>query len=117
MPLLRRLAVDIQKSSKDEATKILQQILAVAESHLGEMHCNNAYLLDQLARFFENRGVNELALSCLSNCSKVLEATVGRDHLVRVNILKRMARIYTTYKDSLTLAKESLVEVIVPYQG
>ena len=116
VPLLKRLVLDIHKNAK-EATKVMQQIIDVSTTHLGEIHCNHAYMQDLTAKFFESQGVNELALSCLSSCSKVIEATVGRDHYSRVpvsqsnKILRRMAKIYTVFKDSLNLAKESLLEV------
>jgi hypothetical protein len=84
--LLRKFQLYIFKSSKDEATKIFQQIDSIIDTHLGHNHSNSVYIHNLLASFLESQGAHELALGSLASCSKVMEGVIGRDHTDRVDV-------------------------------
>lgn len=76
----------IEQGMKEEANKVLQNILNIVETHLGISSVINAFIFDKIASFLEEVGANTIAFDFLLTTSKLIETYIGKQHHSRVSV-------------------------------
>ncbi len=71
---------------KEEANKVLQNILNIVETHLGINSAINAFVFEKIAGFLEEASANTIAYEFLLTTSRLLETYIGKLHQSRVAV-------------------------------
>ncbi len=74
------------QGNKEESGKIINTISEILEINFGTDHSNNAYIFDQMARYFEADENHKLALQFLLTANKMYESLIGKSSITRVSV-------------------------------
>lgn len=111
--IICRMHMFMQMKQKDSANKALDDITYIVETHHGINHACNPPVFEQVGDTFEGFGLIEYAFEFYFTAARITEKVVGKEHLSRVGLLKKVGRacLQLDYSDKTSLAKEALEEV------
>lgn len=111
--LVRRMHMFMQMKQKDSANKALDDITYIIETHQGINHACNPPVFELIGDTFEAFGLTEYAFEFYFTASRIIEKVIGKEHLSRVAVLKKIGKtcLQMDYSEKTSLAKEVMEEV------
>ena len=107
----------ILQGLKEESLKVYQQIITIVGNLYGNYHLNNANLFYHFGEYMEDKGQFERAYDFYSLANKSYDHCIGREHIHRVTVLKKLSNMAVTmnFEGSKEYVRENLIEVPIVY--